>query len=359
MIKNLLNKSVFNQYLISIGSILIVSVICYFVSGFLGYRTVALLLLFTVSLLATILSVYPVLVSAVLSALIWDYFFIPPHFTFHIEKSEDILMLCMYFIIALLNGILTSKIKQYEKIARMKEEKLNTLKLYNTLFNSISHELRTPLTTIIGASENLISNDNILLQKDKNDLHNEIHIASNRLNRLIDNLLNMSRLESGFLKPKMNWCDINDLINSSVTRIKQDMQDKIITIEIKTDNSIVWLDFGLIEQTLYNIIHNAIVHTPNYTKIYITAEYKDKIIEIKVIDEGNGIVTEERDLPFDKFYRSTDTKAGGLGLGLSIVKGFVNAHNGTVAIGNNIPKGTEVIIRIPSNKPLINSENEQ
>lgn len=358
MLKSFTNKSISRQYIISIGITLIVSFICFFITDLLGYRTVALLLLFTVSLLATVLSVYPVLVSAVLSALIWDFFFIPPHYTLHVDNSEDILMLCMYFIIALLNGILSSKLKQYEKIARQKEEKLNALKLYNTLFNSISHELRTPLTTIIGASENLMTNDKILLEKDKQELQSEIHIASNRLNRLIDNLLNMSRLDSGFLKPKMDWCDINDLIHSAVNRLQPDTENHSIEIKVSNENSIVWLDFGLIEQSLYNVIHNAIVHSPDNTKIIITAEYIDGYMIIKVADNGNGFITDGKEQSFDKFYRSPESKTGGLGLGLSIVKGFVSAHNGFVEINNNKPNGTVVTIKIPSNTPLINSENE-
>lgn len=358
MLKFFSNKTLFHQYLLSIGITLLISIICFSISDLLGYQTVALILLFTVSILATVLTVYPVLVSAVLSALIWDFFFIPPHFTFHVEKSEDILMLCMYFIIALLNGILTSKIKQFENISRQKEEKLNALKLYDTLFNSISHELRTPLTTIIGASENLITNDKVLLEKDKQELQSEIHIASNRLNRLIDNLLNMSRLDSGFIKPKMNWCDINDLINSAVSRLKEDIEYQNIEIKTNTENSIIWLDFGLIEQALYNVIHNAIVHTSSKTKIVITAEYIKGIMIINVADNGEGFINEGKDKPFEKFYRSPKLKAGGLGLGLSIVKGFVSAHNGIVEIYNNIPTGTVVSIRIPSNTPLIYSENE-
>lgn len=352
------NKKLLHQYLLSIGTTLFISILCYLFSDLIGYKTVALILLFTVSLLATILSVYPVLVSAVLSAIIWDFLFIPPHFTLHIENSEDILMLCMYFIIALLNGILTSKIKKFENISRQKEERLNALKLYDTLFNSISHELRTPLTTIIGASENLITNNKILAEKDKQELQGEIHIASNRLNRLIDNLLNMSRLDSGFIKPKMNWCDINDLINSAVSRLKEDIEYQNIEIKTNTENSIIWLDFGLIEQALYNVIHNAIVHTSDKTKIVITAEYIKGFMIINVADNGEGFINEGKDKPFEKFYRSPELKAGGLGLGLSIVKGFVSAHNGIVEIFKNIPTGTIVSIKIPSNTPLIHSENE-
>ena len=98
-----------------------------------------------------------------LSALVWDYFFIPPRFTFHVEATEDTILLSTYFVIAMVNAALTYKIRQVEKTAREKEEKANTVKLYNTLLNSLSHELRTPIAAIVGATDNLQANSSRLL----------------------------------------------------------------------------------------------------------------------------------------------------------------------------------------------------
>src|SRR3954451_22423764 len=138
-----------HQFIISILLVGTVSVICYTVLAFIGYKVVAFILLFTVSLLAITLDILPVLAAAVFSASTWDYFFIPPHFTFQVGSTEDAILLLMYFIIALVNAVLTYKIRQIEKVARQKEEKANTVKLYNTMLNSLSHELRTPISTII------------------------------------------------------------------------------------------------------------------------------------------------------------------------------------------------------------------
>src|SRR5207249_1976604 len=141
-------------------------------------------------------------------------FFIPPRYTFQIGSTEDVLMLLMYFFIALINAVLTNKIRQIEKEAHQKEEKEHTIRLYNTLINSLSHELRTPIATILGASDSLLQNNSRLTEKNRKQLIKEIATASLRLNLQVENLLNMSRLESGFIKPKWDWCDINELVYS-------------------------------------------------------------------------------------------------------------------------------------------------
>ena len=132
------------QYMYSIAAVVAVAAICFGLSEFIGYRVVAFILLLTVSLLAIIFDILPVLLAATLSALIWNFFFIPPRFTMHVSTSEDMILLIMYFVIALINGVLTYNITQVEKSARLKEERANSVKLYNTILNSLSHELRTP-----------------------------------------------------------------------------------------------------------------------------------------------------------------------------------------------------------------------
>jgi len=211
-------QSIFKQFVVSNLSVIIVALVCFAGIDLIGYRSVALLLLATVSILSMFFTLYPVLTAATLSALIWDFFFIPPHFTFHVGSSEDVLLLLMYFVIALVNGVLTSKVRALEKLELQKEERSNTLKLYKTLFNSISHELRTPIATIVGASDNLLQKDSNISETDKTKLYGEISIAAFRLNRLVDNLLNMQRLESGILNINPDWCDVNELINSPLKR---------------------------------------------------------------------------------------------------------------------------------------------
>src|SRR6185436_20970285 len=155
------------QYLISVLLIIVVAAICFSLSQYIGYHVVALLLLVTVSFIAMFFDIFPVLLAALLSAFIWDVFFIPPRFTLSVGSTEDALFLAMYFVIACVNAALTFKIRQIEKKEVKKEQKENTLKLYNTLLNSLSHELRTPIATIIGATDNLLNDDAKLSHNNK------------------------------------------------------------------------------------------------------------------------------------------------------------------------------------------------
>lgn len=341
-------QSITRQFIVSNLSVILVALICYAAVGYVGYRSVALLLLATVSVLSMFFTLYPVLAAATLSALIWDFFFIPPHFTFHVDNSEDVLMLLMYFIIALVNGVLTSKVRELEKLELQKEERSNTLKLYKTLFDSISHELRTPIATIVGASDNLMQKDSHVSEDDKTRLIDEISIAAFRLNRLIDNLLNMQRLESGMLKINPDWCDVNELINSPLNRLKTELASHNVRVNIQEDIPILKFDFGLIEQSLFNILHNETLYTPADSDIEISAVYAKNLLRITISDNGRGFIDEDLKLLFTKFFRSSVKTAGGTGLGLSIVKGFVEAHEGNVKVENNVPTGAKFTIEIPT-----------
>jgi len=341
------NQNPRNQFFISIVVTIFVSLICYSLSDLIGYRSVALLLMATVSILAIFFTLYPVLAAATLSALIWDYFFIPPHFTFHVQNSDDVLMLLMYFVIALINGVLTSKIRGMEKLELQKEERHNAIKLYKTLFDSLSHELRTPIATIVGASDNLLQKNSNVSENDKMKLVGEISIAAFRLNRLIDNLLNMQRLESGMLKIKPDWCEINELINSPVNRLNNELSTHNLQIQIQEDFPVIKLDFGLIEQVLFNLLHNEVLYTPSGSTINISAKLSNSCLIISISDNGKGFSVEELKLLFTKFYRSAAKTTGGTGLGLSIVKGFVEAHGGKVKVENNIPHGAKFTLEIP------------
>lgn len=347
--------SISKQYIISVILIAIVALGCYMLSSIIGYKVVALLLLVTVSLIAMFFEIKPVLLAALLSALVWDFFFIPPKFTFHINDTEDALMLLMYFFIAMVNAVLTHKIRKFEKEANRKEEKENTLKLYNTLLNSLSHELRTPLSAILGATDNLLSASENLTEQNKKELIKEISKASLRLNRQVENLLNMSRLESGFIQVKNDWCDVNELIYDIVKRVREDFEHCTVGIVIKENLPLFKLDHGLIEQVIYNLILNAALYIPKYCVVTVKADVNDDKLILTVEDNGRGFPEDEIDHVFEKFYRLKNSIVGGTGLGLSIVKGFVDAHHGSITLKNLAEGGACFRIEIPAETSYLSS----
>jgi two-component system sensor histidine kinase KdpD len=347
------------QYLFSVLLVCITAAICQTFSGYVGYRVVAFILLVSVSLIAMFFDIFPVLLAAVLSALIWDYFFIPPHFTFQVGSSEDTILLLMYFIVALVSGVLTYKIRQIEKVARQKEEKANTVKLYNTLFNSLSHELRTPIAAIIGATDNLQNNNEKLSPLNRNELITEISKASFRLNRQVDNLLNMSRLETGIIQPKKDWCDINELVYQVIERIEENNITQKITVNINPAIPLFKLDKGMLEQVVYNLLNNATQYTQPGTEIDVVAICHADVLQIIIEDNGIGFPADEIKYVFDKFYRLKHSATGGTGLGLSIVKGFTEAQGGNVWLENRSEGGSRFTIEIPCETSYLkNLKNE-
>ena len=482
------------QYLTVSLIVALTSVLSYMVRDIVGYQVVSVILLFMVSLLALFYGTGPVLFAATASALIWDYFFIPPQFTFLIQKPLDILLLVLFFIIALVNGTLTSRVRRQEKKIRIREERTNALyqltkdlnsvsgfdevikiaydfihryfklecsivvkndqnqlevmakdnstfqltesemsiinwveknslkagkftntlpsneytyypligssstlgviaikqttvfthgeeqfwesslsqiigkyerellrnatkktymiseseKLYKTLFNSISHELRIPIAAIMGSSETLLEQH--LSESIQKELFSEINIASIRLNRLVENLLNMSRLESGRITLHPDWCDIQDLINSVSESLSDELKSYTFKVNIAENIHLIFVDFGLMEQVLHNLLLNATQHAPKDSIISLKAGMENENVLIEVADEGPGFPQEELLHVFDKFYRGKDARAGGTGLGLSIVKGFVEAHKGSISAANAKNGGAVFSIKLPSNQ---------
>jgi two-component system, OmpR family, sensor histidine kinase KdpD len=483
------------QYAMAAGIVCLVALACYPVHAIVGYQTISLILLLTVALLPLKLGAGPVLLSAALSALLWDYFFIPPQFTLSVNMAQDILMLVTYFAIATVTGTLTARIRAREKAVRSREERATALytltrdlsiapnqdevakaaitnikkffgaevavflsdqdgdvftqahptstftvdekefgvaawvywnekkagkftetlpfatatyypmsgpryplgvigvkpelenrftvdqevllenfvrqiastlereqlnemtkrsiasveaeRLYKTLFNSLSHELRTPIAAIVSASEGLLDTATSGNDKVKQDLNLEIHTAAERLNRLVENLLDMTRLESDRIKPNLDWCDLRDVVSTAVRKLSGELSGHSVTVEIPTDMPLVKLDFGLMEQAFTNLLHNASLYTPPGSKIQVAAQANNHQCMITISDNGPGFPKDALPRIFEKFYRVPGTKAGGTGLGLSIARGFVEAHNGTIRAENNEEGGARFVITLP------------
>ncbi len=331
------------------------AVLNYFMVDYIGHRAVALILMLTVSLTAILFDIFPVLIAALLSALIWNFFFIPPVFTFHIETPEDVLMFLMYFVIALINAVLTFKIREFEQNSREEEEKGKSIQLYKTLLSSLSHELKTPISTIIGAIDTIKENELKLTDLNKNALYTEIEVAGLRLNRQVENLLNLNRLEAKILQPKLDWIDVNELIFDVLRQNKENSTNHFVVFDTNEQLPLFKTDGIFIEHILQNIIHNAIQHTPDDSTININVTAENSGFTATISDNGDGFPIDKIDLVFNKFYRVNNSQTGGTGLGLSIAKGFTEALGGNIKLENIDTGGAYFRIYIPSESSYINS----
>jgi two-component system sensor histidine kinase KdpD len=232
--------------------------------------------------------------------------------------------------------------------ARQAEMLEITDKLQTALLNSISHDLRTPLVSITGAISSLADDQILLDESARRSLIETAGEEADRLNRLVGNLLDMTRLESGAMHIRKEACDIQDLVGSTLEELGSRLGDRSITIDIPPELPLVPLDFVLVERVLVNVIDNALKYSPADTRIEINAHIAGAFLEIDVADRGTGIPPDDLNRIFDKFYRvQRPDSVSGTGLGLSISKGIIQAHGGFIAAENRRDGGTMITISLP------------
>ncbi len=223
-----------------------------------------------------------------------------------------------------------------------------TDKLQNALLNSISHDLRTPLVSITGALSSLTDDRVTLDESARRSLIETAGEEADRLNRLVGNLLDMTRLESGAMRVKREACDLQDLIGSSLEEVGSRLADRNVTVNVPDDLPLVSMDFVLIERVLVNVIDNGLKYSPAESPIEIGAHMAGAFVEITVADRGVGIPPEDLSRVFDKFYRvQRPGNVSGTGLGLAIGKGIVDAHGGFISAENRPGGGTIITIALP------------
>jgi two-component system, OmpR family, sensor histidine kinase KdpD len=336
------------QYISAVIGVAGLTVVCWLLTPLTGYGAISLIFLLGVLLAGMVLSRGPVLLVAALSALSWNFLFIPPLFTLHIAKLEDALTFATYFIIAITVGSLTAQLKAREHLAAQVQLAQESERLRKTLLDCVSHELKTPLAAIGAASQELSRlSANIHDSQVLKELADEIRAGSRRLNRVVDNLLDMNRLESGVIRPKREWCDIHELLQSAIDIERESINGREVRLDVPKEVPLALVDHTLIEQAVAKLLANAGAHTPAQLPIEIDAEYANDHLVISVADRGTGIPSEAMERLFEKFYRGDNRKAGGLGLGLSIARGLIEAHGGKLTVENRDGGGARFTIRLP------------
>ena len=201
---------------------------------------------------------------------------------------------------------------------------------------SISHDLRTPLASILGSATSLKSYGPMLDDAARLELTSTIQEEAERLNRFIANLLDMTRLESGAIRPRADAVDLSEVVGSALERVGRILAGHRVTMDLAADLPMVEIDAVLFEQALFNLLDNAGKYAPAGSLITVRARPEPGRVRVEVLDEGDGIPPEDVERIFDKFYRvhAQDRQRAGTGLGLAICRGFVEAMGGTIAAAN-------------------------
>jgi two-component system, OmpR family, sensor histidine kinase KdpD len=216
---------------------------------------------------------------------------------------------------------------------RMESERLR-----NSLLSSVSHDLRTPLTAITGSISAILDNGARLDAQTRQELLESAREEAERLNRLVQNLLEMTRLESGALQLHTEWHPVEEVIGAALSRLGKRLGNRRVTTRVPPDLPLVAIDDVLIEQVLVNLLDNAVKYTPAGSPITIIATATDRAVTVEVADRGPGLPPGEEDKVFEKFYRGQPEAQRGAGLGLAICHGIVKAHGGRIW-AQNIPEG--------------------
>jgi two-component system sensor histidine kinase KdpD len=223
-------------------------------------------------------------------------------------------------------------------------------RLRGALLTSISHDLKTPLASVLGAASTLRDLGSGLNEAQKRDLLATVIDESERLNRFIANLLDMTKLESGAIVPNTVRLDVGEIVGSALRRASKILVHHKVSLQLAADLPMLELDAVLFEQVLFNLLDNAAKYAPAHTTISIRGTRDQAQVSLQIMDEGNGIPPEELESVFDKFYRAQkgDHVRPGTGLGLAISRGFVEAMHGTISAANRADRsGAVITIRLP------------
>ncbi len=235
--------------------------------------------------------------------------------------------------------------------ARAATQRARSEQMRSSLLSAVSHDLRTPLATITGAGTALRDERERLGPGQREELIDTICTEAERMERLVGNILDMVRIESGGMALRRDWVPLEEVLGSALVRLDAQLQGREVRTNLTEGLPLVPIDPVLFEQLFINLIDNAVKYTPAGTPLAIQARLSDDILEIEVADRGPGIPGGQEERIFEKFQRGAQTGSGGVGLGLPICRGIVEAHGGTILAANREGGGAVFRIRLPLREP--------
>jgi K+-sensing histidine kinase KdpD len=284
--------------------------------------------------------------NALLSVTAFYYFFAPYRDSFVVEDSNYIITLIAMLVVALVISTLTFKVRAQAAEAITAEIAIQAERTRNALLSGVSHDLKTPLASIYGAATSLLGEDGRFAPSERHELIQSIANEAQRLNHVVTNLLEMTRLDAG-AELKRDWYPLEEIVGAALTRLETSLRGRIVRTNIPPALPLIYVDEVLIQQVFINILENAAHYTPAGTPIDISAiEHGGRIIAL-IRDSGPGFPHGEEERIFEKFFRSKTAGVRGAGLGLAISRAIVQRHQGRISASNGRGGGAILTVELP------------
>jgi two-component system sensor histidine kinase KdpD len=225
---------------------------------------------------------------------------------------------------------------------------METERLRSSLLSAVSHDLRTPLSVITGGASTLLESDHSLDEPVRRELLESILVEADHLNRLVANLLDMTRLEAGALEVRKEWQSVEEIVGAALGRMSRQLKDHPVVTRLEAELPFVPMDDLLVEQVLVNLLENAAKYAPPGSPIELSAKAEDGRLTMEIADRGPGIPPDEINRIFEKFYRASDAaRRPGAGLGLAICRGIIELHGGSISAENRAGGGAAFRFWLP------------
>jgi two-component system sensor histidine kinase KdpD len=241
---------------------------------------------------------------------------------------------------------LTLEVDRLQENAKQAQLDIEKERLRSSLLSSVSHDLRTPLAAIIGSASSLLQHSGTLHDKEARELLENIQSEGERLSRLVHNLIETTRLESGNVRLRKEAYSLEELVGAALDRLDKLLSGRKVTANLPEDLPLVPLDSVLMEQVFINLLENAARHTPPGSPIEVSARRQSGAVLVQVADRGPGLSPDELERVFEKFYHAKSASAGA-GLGLAICRAVVDAHGGRIWAENRAVGGTAFCFTLP------------
>lgn len=371
-------------YIFAVAGTAAVTLVLHVVRNRINSTTIALAMLVVVLFVAAYWGARPAILASVLGVLCFNFFFLPPVGTLNIADPDNWLALIAFLITAVTAGQLSARAKTRAEEAEARRREIGRLydelrsaferashaealreseRLKSALLDAVTHDLRTPLTSMKASVTTLLDDVNSrpgdaspagLNDEGRREMLDVINEECDRLNRFIEGLVELARIEAGELRLGRRWGTIEEMIEAALARVRNITAQYKVEVEIENDLPVVLVDARAVSEVIYLIVDNAAKYSASGSAIRINAARGDAdMIRVTVDDDGPGIPAELRERVFDKFFRASGerdagrNRPSGMGMGLSIAKGIVEAHGGRIWIEGGERSGSRVLFTLP------------